>query len=114
MAFSGTRTRRCSRSPCGLTKACTVTSFGMSWGRGRRHRPDQRRHPPDDHSGVDNGFRSVEHRGQLELTTEKGESMKSAERKRNVYVGAAFVSAIVALGACQALLENRAGTGPTV
>src|SRR5258705_5861884 len=31
MAFSGTRTRRCSRSPCGLTKACTVTSFGMSW-----------------------------------------------------------------------------------
>src|SRR6267154_183500 len=41
--------------------------------------------------------------------------MKSAERKRNFYVGAAFVSAIVALGACQALLENRAGTsGPTV
>ncbi|HYS52062.1 MAG TPA: hypothetical protein VEM33_09290, partial [Burkholderiales bacterium] len=41
--------------------------------------------------------------------------MKSAERKRNVYVGAAFVSAIVALGACQALLENRAAApGPTV
>ena len=35
--------------------------------------------------------------------------MKSVEEKRTFYVGAAFVSALVALAACQALLENRAG-----
>jgi DNA-binding beta-propeller fold protein YncE len=41
--------------------------------------------------------------------------MKNKEGKRNLYIGAAFVSGLVALGACQALLENRAGTpGPTV
>src|SRR6266705_22044 len=31
MAFSGTRMRRCSRCPSGLTNAFAVTSFGMSW-----------------------------------------------------------------------------------
>src|SRR5438046_4230496 len=46
---------------------------------------------------------------------EKGEPMKSSESKRNLHIGAAFVSILVALGACQALLENRAATpGPTV
>ena len=41
--------------------------------------------------------------------------MKSIEQKRNLYIGAAFVSILVALGACQALLESRAGApGPTV
>src|SRR2546427_10028193 len=35
--------------------------------------------------------------------------------KRNLHIGAVFVSILVALGACQALLENRAGApGPTV
>src|SRR6266571_5550809 len=41
--------------------------------------------------------------------------MKNTDGKRTLYIGAAFVSALVALGACQALLENRAGTpGPSV
>jgi len=41
--------------------------------------------------------------------------MKSTEGKRNLYIGAAFVSILVALGACQALLENKAGAaGPAV
>ena len=41
--------------------------------------------------------------------------MKSIKEKRNLYVGAAFVSILVALGACQAMLENKAATsGPTV
>ena len=39
--------------------------------------------------------------------------MKSVEQRRNFYVGAAFVSALVALAACQALLEAGA-PGPTV
>src|SRR5713101_1928849 len=50
-----------------------------------------------------------------QLTTEKGEPMKSKQSKRNLHIGAAFVSILVALAACQALLENRAATsGPTV
>jgi len=41
--------------------------------------------------------------------------MKSTEGKRNLYIGAAFVSILVALGAGQALLENKAGAaGPAV
>ena len=41
--------------------------------------------------------------------------MKSTEGKRNLYIGAAFVSILVALGTCQALLENKAGAaGPAV
>ena len=41
--------------------------------------------------------------------------MKNKEGKRNLRIGAVFVSILVALGACQALLENRAGApGPTV
>ena len=41
--------------------------------------------------------------------------MKSNESKRNLHIAAAFVSILVALAACQALLENRAATsGPTV
>src|SRR3989475_7748472 len=53
--------------------------------------------------------------GAAQLTTEKGEPMKSNESKRNLHIGAAFVSILVALGACQALLEDRAATsGPTV
>jgi len=39
--------------------------------------------------------------------------MKSNESKRNLHVGAAFVSILVALGACQALLE-AGSQGPTV
>ncbi len=41
-------------------------------GRRRRHRPDQRRHPPDDHSGVDNGFPSIEHSGSSSLQRKRG------------------------------------------
>src|SRR6266496_3793383 len=45
----------------------------------------------------------------------KGKPMKNKEGKRNLRIGAVFVSILVALGACQALLENRAGApGPTV
>ena len=33
--------------------------------------------------------------------------MKSIKDKRNLYIGAAFVSILVVLGACQALLESR-------
>jgi len=41
--------------------------------------------------------------------------MKSNENKHNLRIGAAFVSVIAALAACQALLENRAAApGPTV
>src|SRR6266849_3203642 len=48
-----------------------------------------------------------------QLTTEKGEPMKSNESKRNLHVGAAFVSILGALGACQVLLE-AGSQGPTV
>src|SRR2546426_254763 len=51
--------------------------------------------------------------GAAQLTTEKGEPMKSNESKRNLHVGAAFVSILVALGACQAFLE-AGSPGPTV
>src|SRR2546425_8236715 len=37
--------------------------------------------------------------GAAQLTTEKGEPMKSNESKRNLHVGAAFISILVALGA---------------
>src|SRR5216117_643489 len=43
---------------------------------------------------------------------ERGEPMKSNESKRNLHIAAAFVSILVALGACQTLLENRAAPKP--
>src|SRR2546423_3260349 len=115
MAFSGTRRSRCSRSPAGLTNACSVTSFGMSWAAA---------------GGGIAQIRAATHATIIRVLTtvfpassiaaaraykEKGEQMKSNENKRNLRIAAAFVSVLAALAACQALLENRAATsGPTV
>src|SRR5262249_2669287 len=64
---------------------------------------------------VDKDFPGVEHSGQRELTTKKGEWMISKPRKRNLLVGSAFAGVLAALAACQALLQNIAGTpGATV
>src|SRR5256714_11584837 len=115
MALSGTGRSRCSRSPAGLTNACSVTSFGMSWAAA---------------GGGIAQIRAATHATIIRVLTtvfpassiaaaraykEKGEQMKSKENKRNLRIAAAFVSVLAALAACQALLENRAATsGPTV
>jgi len=40
--------------------------------------------------------------------------MKSKDGKRSLHIGAAFVSILVTLGACQAFLDRAGAPGPTV
>src|SRR5882672_1414536 len=102
----GTRTSRRRLRPSGLTNALTSTSVGMSCARApagststSAARQLTRIFPAS----------SIGGRGSL---NQRGSQMKIT--RRDLIGASAFVAVLAALGACQAMLDGKAGSGPTV